>query len=183
MAKTSRKKKLTPKQQMFILEYLKDFNATRAAQAAGYTGNNATLRTTGSEVLANPDISTLVDKAISERASQLRVDIYYVVQKLLSIVEADWVRYVILGQSGATEEEIMKIPEDIRKMIKKVKLSRRYMQDGDVIEEYNFELMDKDRALEALGKHVGLYRENIHITGGLVVADWSEMMKRVTDVN
>ena len=39
---TEKKKKLTPKQQRFVSEYLKTGNATEAARRAGYKGNDNT---------------------------------------------------------------------------------------------------------------------------------------------
>ncbi|WP_413937162.1 terminase small subunit, partial [Nitrospira sp. BLG_1] len=43
-------RKLTPKQELFIIEYAKDFNATQAAIRAGYTGK--CINRTASQLLA-----------------------------------------------------------------------------------------------------------------------------------
>jgi len=52
--------KLTGKQQKFIDEYLKCFNATKAAELAGYTAKNGTLRSIGSENLTKPNIKKVI---------------------------------------------------------------------------------------------------------------------------
>jgi hypothetical protein len=44
------RRKLTPKQELFIIEYAKDFNATQAAIRAGYTGK--CINRTASQLLA-----------------------------------------------------------------------------------------------------------------------------------
>lgn len=44
---------LTPKQQLFVEEYLIDLNATQAAIRAGYSPNNADK--IGSELLGKPE--------------------------------------------------------------------------------------------------------------------------------
>lgn len=48
-------KKLSPKHQQFVAEYLKDFNATRAAKSAGYSEKTAHVQ--GCNLLKNPKIA------------------------------------------------------------------------------------------------------------------------------
>jgi len=49
-----RKNGLTPKQRLFVAEYLKDFNATQAAMRAGYS--KKTAYSIGQENLKKPEI-------------------------------------------------------------------------------------------------------------------------------
>lgn len=56
---------LTSKQQLFILEYVKDFNATRAAVAAGYAERSA--RTLGHRALNDPEVAEEIRRLISDR--------------------------------------------------------------------------------------------------------------------
>ena len=53
--------KLTVKQQIFVDEYIIDFNATRAAIAAGYSEKTASRM--GSENLSKPVIQEAIAKA------------------------------------------------------------------------------------------------------------------------
>lgn len=55
---------MTTKQQLFIREYLKDFNATRAAIRSGYSENSA--RAIGQENLTKPDIKKEIEDCIKE---------------------------------------------------------------------------------------------------------------------
>lgn len=59
---------LSAKQQAFVNEYLTDFNATRAAERAGYMGDENTLAATGSRLLRNDKISEAVKTRLSEKA-------------------------------------------------------------------------------------------------------------------
>jgi len=61
-------KKLTPKQQSFVYEYLVDFNATAAAQRAGYKGGRATLSNIGTTNLGKPPIRQSINALIEEWA-------------------------------------------------------------------------------------------------------------------
>lgn len=60
---------MTGKQQIFILEYLKDCNATRAAQAAGYSSRTA--YSIGQRLLKNVEVSQAIDAAMTERKNKL----------------------------------------------------------------------------------------------------------------
>lgn len=55
---------MTNKQELFILEYLKDFNATQAAIRAGYSVDSA--RSIASELLTNPNIKREVASKFEE---------------------------------------------------------------------------------------------------------------------
>jgi len=55
---------LTPKQELFVAEYLQRFNATEAAIAAGYSKRSA--RSIGSENLSKPAIATRIRARLDE---------------------------------------------------------------------------------------------------------------------
>lgn len=57
---------MTDKQWMFCLEYVKDFNATRAAKAAGYSENTAQV--IGSENLSKPLIKQALNQIFTSSA-------------------------------------------------------------------------------------------------------------------
>lgn len=70
---------MTPKQQAFVLEYLKDLNATQAAIRAGYSEDTA--RSIGSENLTKPDIAEAITKAQAERAEKCEIDALWVLRE------------------------------------------------------------------------------------------------------
>lgn len=55
---------LTPKQELFVAEYLVDQNATQAAIRAGYS--RRTARSVGQENLTKPDIQAAVDAGLTK---------------------------------------------------------------------------------------------------------------------
>lgn len=59
---------MTPKQQAFVNEYLKDKNATQAAIRAGYSARTA--KQAGSENLSKPDVKRAVREALAAQASR-----------------------------------------------------------------------------------------------------------------
>ncbi len=58
---------LTPKQQLFVDEYLIDLNATKAAIRAGYS--EKTAYSIGQENLNKPDIAEAIDRLGRTRSS------------------------------------------------------------------------------------------------------------------
>lgn len=75
--------KLTDKQKIFCKEYIIDFNATRAAEAAGYSKKYA--RHQGSENLAKLDIQEEIKRLTKGRNERLEVTADRVVQELAKI--------------------------------------------------------------------------------------------------
>ena len=64
-------RKLTKKQQQFVLEYLKDLNATQAAIRAGYSKNSA--KEIGYENLTKPHIKEKIDEAMINRSERVKM--------------------------------------------------------------------------------------------------------------
>ena len=75
--------KLTPKQAMFVKEYLVDLNASQAAIRAGYSEKTAGVM--GYENLNKPQIAAAVQSAMAERSQKLDLSADDVLQSILSI--------------------------------------------------------------------------------------------------
>lgn len=71
---------LTPKQEMFVREYLIDLNATQAAIRAGYS--KRTARQIGQENLTKPDIQECITELIKSRAEKVELDANWVLSRL-----------------------------------------------------------------------------------------------------
>lgn len=78
---------LTPKQQLFVKEYLVDLNATQAAIRAGYKAKTA--RSIGAENLTKPDIQKAIEEAQSKRAEKVEITAEQVLQRWIDIAYAD----------------------------------------------------------------------------------------------
>lgn len=98
--------KLTDKQRAFVAAYLDSpdcrWNATRAAEKAGYSGSDAVLATVGSENLRKPKIRA----AIEERMSELAMSADEVLLRLGSMAkgEAPTKRVVRTGEDSGSDE-------------------------------------------------------------------------------
>ena len=79
-------KKLTPKQQRFVQEYLVDLNATAAAIRAGYSPKTA--KQIGQENLTKPAIEKAVRDAINERSKGTKITQELVVAEAFKLYQA-----------------------------------------------------------------------------------------------
>lgn len=142
---------LNDKQSLFVEEYLKCFNRTQAAIAAGYSSKTA--YSIGAELLKKPEI----EQAISNRLTESAMSADEVLRRLAEHARGDIDDY--LNDDGQFD-----LPKARRAkktgLIKKLKTKRtvRVLDDTEyVTTEVEFELYDAQAALVNIGKHHGLF--------------------------
>lgn len=148
---------MTKKQKRFVEEYLIDLNATQAAIRAGYSPDSA--KEIGSENLTKPNIANAIDQAIAERSRRTGVNADRVVRELAKIA------FVNAGEVVDFDTAILrdKISDDDMAAIQSVKI-KTFGEDGV---EREVKLADKLKALELLGKHLGLFKDKIELDGSV----------------
>jgi phage terminase small subunit len=144
---------VTAKQKRFVEEYLLDLNATQAAIRAGYSPDTA--REIGCENLTKPDISRAIAKAMAERSRRTGINQDRVVRELAKIAFVNASDVIDLKRATVLEEADR---EDLA-CIQSVKV-----KDGNTMER-EVRLADKLRALELLGKHLGMWTEKVQVSG------------------
>lgn len=154
--------KLTAKQKRFIEEYLIDLNATQAAIRAGYSPNTA--KDIGCENLAKPNIKSEIDKAIAERSRRTGINQDRVLRELAKIAFVNPSDVINLNQ--ATVKSNAK--EDDLAVIAGVKVKEIPGEYGTATER-EVKLYDKIRALDLLGKHLGMFKDRIEVNGDMGV--------------
>ena len=171
--------KLTPKQRLFVQEYLIDLNATQAALRAGYSVNNS--HKIGSQLLDNPRIKQAIELAMYERELRTKVTQDRVIQELAKIAfinPTDVVdSYDASLHNGAAREDTAAISS--------IRVKRLPTREGFGVER-EIKLHDKIRALELLGKHLRLFNDKLNITADAVVRivdDLSDLKDDVTETN
>lgn len=148
---------MTKKQERFIEEYLIDLNATQAAIRAGYSPDTA--KAIGCENLTKPDIRAHIDCAMAERSKRTGVNADRVVQELAKIAFVN-VTEVIDPKTATVREDAL--PEDTA-AIQSVKV-KTFGEDGL---EREIKMADKIKALEMLGRHLGMFKDKLELSGGL----------------
>lgn len=159
--------RLTDKQKRFVEEYLVDLNATQAAIRAGYSEKTAEV--IGYENLRKPQIATAIDHAMLVRQKRTEITQDMVLRELARVAfanGADFARIVSKDTSVTAVDEDGNLQETVRR-VQSVELVDTDSVDPDKraaiagIKEgkYGIEVSsyDKVRALELLGKHLGLF--------------------------
>lgn len=140
-------KRLTPKQERFVDEYLIDLNATQAAIRAGYSRKTADR--IGPELLGKTCVSDAIQRRRRDRERRTEITQDRVLQELAAIAFARGTDYASVSPGGAVQ---IKPTEELNDAQKAAVLSIKETQNGVEIK-----LADKVRALELLGKHQGLF--------------------------
>lgn len=148
---------MTKKQKRFVEEYLIDLNATQAAIRAGYSPDTANEQ--GSRLLANVSVSNEINRAMAERSKRTGVNADRVVRELAKIAFVN-AADVINAKDATLRNDAT---EDDTAAIQSVKV-KTFGDDGL---EREIKMADKLKALELLGKHLGMFKDKLELSGGL----------------
>ena len=141
--------KLTPKQQRFVQEYLIDLNAAASARRAGYSVRSADAAArTGSRLLRQEAVRTAIRRAMLERQKRTEITADYVLSNLMEIVERSMQRAPVLSRRG---EQLV---------------------DGEDRHVWRFDGRTASRALELMGRHLGMFAEHARtpVSGDLSIS-------------
>lgn len=159
---------MTPKQKVFIDEYLIDFNATKAAERAGYS--KKTAYSIGQENLKKPEIQETIQKALQERSERTEITQDMVLKELATFSFANIQDYIKHSQDGLIIfKSIDDIPEEAARAIEAIKVINNGKK-GSV----EFKLHSKSRGLELIGRHLGMFIDRIEHSGAIGAYEISE---------
>lgn len=166
---------LTPKKRQFALEYLVDLNATQAAIRAGYSKHTA--KSQGERLLTDVDVKIQIDKAIKKREERTEITQDMVLRELSKIGFSDIRKAVKWGKGIAVVE-----PESGSIVVANgVSLVGSDELDDDTAASISeicqtpagikIKLHDKKGALVDIGRHLGMFKDKIELSGGLDLKD------------
>lgn len=142
---------MTRKQKRFVEEYLIDLNATQAAIRAGYSPDTA--KSIGSENLTKPDIQASIAKAIAERSRRTGVNADRVLTELAKIAFVNATD--VIDTKNASRDDTAAI-QFVR------------VKSGEDGMELEIKMADKLKALELLGRHLGMFKDKVELSGALI---------------
>lgn len=136
----------------FCQEYIIDYNGSKAAIRAGYKEKSA--RSQASALLTNPNILARVRELQHEQVERLAVTQDYVVLQLMETY-----------QRCLEETPVLKFDPETGQM--------------EETGKYQFDSKGALRALELLGKHLGMYNDKIHVTGKVDTGQLDNVLKQL----
>ena len=153
---------LTEKQRRFVDEYLIDLNATQAAIRAGYSVKTA--KDIGCQNLAKLNIQQAISEKMAERSKRTGVNQDRIVLELAKIAFVNAADVIDSDdatiKAGATADDTA--------AIQSVKVKVIPTKEGEGVER-EIRLNDKLKALELLGKHLGMWNDKLDVNVNIPV--------------
>jgi phage terminase small subunit len=160
--RVSQMAKLTDRQKRFVEEYLIDLNATQAAIRSGYSP--VTAQQIAAENLLKPVISGAIMKAMAERSRRTGITADRVIRELAKIGFANITD--VVNMSEVTVEDDAN--RDDTAAIHSIKARHIPTENGNIVER-EIKMYDKSKALEQLGRHLGIFNDKLRFEGGVQV--------------
>lgn len=144
-------KPLAPKQALFVKEYLKDLNASRAYRDAGYKTGNANVL--GPRLLATAGIKAAIQSAMDARAKRVEITADTVLKNLIEIGQRCLQRDPVFIGKGKDRKQLTQHIED--------------PETGEevVAQVFQFDAQGALRAQELLGKHLKMFTDKVEHSG------------------
>lgn len=159
--------KLTAKQIRFVDEYLVDFNATQAAIRAGYS--EKTANTIGAQNLAKLSIQAEISRRQKDLQRRTEVTQDRVVKELARIAFANIADYVHVETQTRTKDDGTETTYQIVMLSETEDLSADQRAALATVKQsvngVEIKLHDKIKALELLGRHIGMFNDKLSLSG------------------
>ncbi len=154
---------LTAKQKIFADEYLIDLNATRAYKVAyPKVKNDETASAAGARLLRNVKVEDYIQKRMKDREKRTEITQDMVLKELAKIGFSDVTDFVSIEDKGTYKAVQVKttdeMPGDKLGAIAGIK------EGANGIE---IKLNDKGKALELIGRHLGMFKDKLEVSGTL----------------
>ena len=149
---------MTNSQKRFCDEYLIDFNATRAYKAAYKScRKDETANVNGSKLLRNTKVQEYIAEKQQEMQERNKITQDTIIQELAKI--ALFNIKDIYNEDG-TLKKVTELDDDTATAISGVKI----LQKAGAMKIISSKTNDNTKALELLGKHLGMFKENVNLT-------------------
>jgi phage terminase small subunit len=167
-------KKLTPKQERFVAEYLIDLNATQAAIRAGYSKKTATV--IAHETLSKPYIQKRISEHQNKRAQRTEITQDAVLLQLSRLMSFD-IRSLYNADGG------MKAPHELddtaATVLVGVDVTEEFSGSGEDRVQIGFtkkaKIPDRVAALALAMRHLGMLNDKLELNA--TVAGLAERMR------
>ena len=148
--------KLNPRQQAFLNNLMKGMSQKEAYVSAGYSPKTAEQNSTA--LIRNPKFRANFEAAKERAANKAEATLERVLREECRIAFADIIG--LFDENGALVRP-QDIPEDLRRAIASIKVIEKWDPESmRMLNVYEYRFWDKGRALERIGKHLGMYEKD-----------------------
>lgn len=158
---------MTEKQKIFADEYLIDLNATRAYRVAyPSVKKDETARANGSRMLTNANVSRYISERMQERQQRTEITQDMVIKELAAIAFSRATDYAAVKGGTVCIKDTDSLTDNQIRAIAGIK------EGANGIE---VKLNDKEKALELLGRHLGMWNDKLDINAPALDDSLKEM--------
>ncbi|MCX4025065.1 terminase small subunit [Endozoicomonas sp. SM1973] len=183
--------KLTPKQAMFVKEYLVDLNATQAAIRAGYSAKTASEQ--GARLLGNVKIQAALGEVQQKRGNRLDVTADRIEKELAKIAFShitdviDWREITLESNEDEPNHSAAIACQSIRLKDSDTlspEVTATIQEISQTAHGVKVKLYDKLKALELLGRRHGIFIDKVEHSGTIKNQNLSEaeLDKRIAEL-
>ena len=148
---------MTEKQKIFADEYLIDLNATRAYKVAyPRVKNDETAAAAAARLLKNVKVVMYIEKRMQDRQKRTEVTQDRVIEELAAIAFARATDFAQIVNGNVVLTDTSNLSEDQIKAIAGIKEGKFGIE---------LKLNDKEKALELLGRHLGMFKDKLEVSG------------------
>lgn len=154
---------LTPRQEKFVIAYLRHGNATRAAKEAGYSQKAASVA--GHDLLSNPKIAARVAAPIAKVAARAELSAVRVLEEMRRLAFVDPADFY---DAEGNIKPLHEIPPESRAALAGIETVIQNVKAGDGLVDrvHKIKFWNKTHALELLGKHLKLLTDVVQVVDG-----------------
>jgi phage terminase small subunit len=144
---------LSPKEQRFVVEFLKDHNGTQAAKRAGYSAKTA--RVIAQKLLARPRVQQALQAKMQKVTAKAELSAQRVLEELKRVALVDPRRFIEWDSTGVRVKASSEISEEDAAALSEIEV--KIGEDGAV--QVKVKTHSKLDALDKLAKHFRLFKE------------------------
>ncbi len=160
---------MSPKQALFVEEYLIDLNATQAATRAGYSAKTANEQ--GARLLANVSVRSAIEAAMKKRSERTEITQDRVLQELARIAFFDIRK---LFADDGTLKKPHELDDDAAAVLSGIDTSTTNIgsaEDPETLVTKKAKVFDKGTALTLAMRHLGMLKDKVELSGAIGIAD------------
>jgi phage terminase small subunit len=146
---------LSDKQKRFVEEYMVDLNATQSAIRAGYSLKTA--HSIGAENLTKPEIQEAIQQRQKEISEATNISAKRILEEYAKIAFSD-VRELFTPDNNLYD--IRQLDDSTAGAVASIEIDALLVQGMQVGETKKVKMYDKLKALDALGRHIGLFERD-----------------------
>ncbi len=149
---------LNPKQQLFVQHYIKCLNATQSYKAAYNTEKDTVAATEGGKLLRKPEIMAAIEAGRAEIKKKLDIDQEWIVSRLKAVADGHIGKVAEFQGQTLKLKDSKELTNDDLRSLSSIKTKSSSTPMGDSF-EFSVTVKDNVKALELLGKHIGMWTD------------------------